>query len=459
MAFGIWKHSSASSMSFGSSSLESIGPDTDIVNPVTQEVVDENNADAELAAEVATLSMEVDEIQRATIAHDVGEAVASAAGAVQARGNATPEEAALIQAGAAQTVVATGGDVDTAEDVANAVATESYSGIVISNEGFVEWLKKVWQGIKDFVARVIQGIKNAWNRFWNSTASMKKKAEKIKKSLEDDYKDEFEDKDPKIESWSGWMTTLSSTKGIVFDEKNIIPRIKSYAKSAKDDIGKDVKDVIKICQDGAKAISDKKTEELKSDDLIKLVEPIMNKGLFGSEPLGSRLGSGMTGKCHPMWFDNFCIASGHKEKKSDMAPNEVINSFKITGTKYHVTDFNPKKKDPKIAVLTKSQAIELCSAVIDLADGLDDWYNKGSKSADDDIQKFRKDIDELTSKVSEESGNGIVKNRLQSAQRLFIIPTQALRGSMDICVHMIKCGNAALSYASATKGKLKKKDD
>lgn len=460
--YGIFKFSKESfALGSVSHSMESIGPETtEVVNPIDNEVVSLNDGghDAEMGQALATISNEVDEIQRAVTAHDMGEQTAQIAQAIGKRGNVTQEEAALVQAGAAQTVIAAGGSTDDATQAAETVATESWGGgFTYSAEGFVETLKKIWQNIKDFVARVLQGIKNMWNRWWNSTAKMKKRAEELKKKANDDYKSEKKSKDSKIESWKGYMKTLSLTDGIKFDIGQLVSKAKEY-ESNSSDVGSDVKECIKSLTDSTKLADSAKTEGEVEKKITELLDKIKaGSGIGQGSRLESRhLGEKMNGAVSKLPLNNFGLAYGYRDNKGDVTINETINSYTVKAVDVHQT-FNPKKKEVKEEPLSHANIVEICDHVIGIANGLDDWYNKGSKTADDDIQKLRKQIDEATSKVNDE-GTGAARNAIKAIQRLFVIPTQLLRGSMAICSHFITVGNAFVSAAEDSLSHYEKKD-
>jgi hypothetical protein len=375
--FGIFKLGTESFMNIGvSPAMESIGADTtDVVNPFSGEAVElDGSADIELGAEFATISAEVDEIQRATTAVELGEQTAQVAQAVANRGNVTPEEAALVQAGAAQTVIAAGGNDEDAAQVAEVVATESHDGIVISVEGFVDFIKKMWQNIKDFVARVLQGLKNMFSRLWHSTASLKKKAEELKKDA-GDYEDELETEN--IESWKGYMTSLADTGSVSFNIDDVVKVSTSYSKDAKT-IGTGVKARISKVSEIVKKLADTKTEDVSKKTINDFIDETA-KSLFNfktekdSKSVKSVPGVG-----------NFAIEISF-DKKDTVA--ETINSFTAKQTTIKST-FDPKKKEVKFKPLSLNDIKTTADNVVALVGGLDDWYNKGSKTADDDIQKF-----------------------------------------------------------------------
>lgn len=434
--FGIFKLGNESFATLGvSPAMESIDAETaEVVNPLDGETVQIDAVDdVALGTEFATISAEVDEIQRATTAVELGEQTAQVAEAVAARGNVTPEEAALVQAGAAQTVIAAGGNEEDAAQVAEAVATESYDGITISTEGFKDFIKNMWQNIKDFVSRVIQGIKNAWNRFWNSTSKLKKKAEELKKKV-DDYKDELET--DKIEKWKGYMTTLADTGSVSFDIGDIVKVSGTYATQSKN-IGAGIKNRLAKIGEIVKKLADAKSEDIQLETVKSFVKETAESLFNFKTTKESKSVIQIPG------VNNFGIAISF-DAKDTVA--ETVNSF--TAKQVSVkSNFNPKKKEPNFKPLALGEIKTACDNVVNIANGLDDWYNKGSKTADDDIQKLRKSIDDIVSKV-EDGDNGAAKNAARGIGRLYVVPTQLLRASMALCVHYISVGNAVLAGAN-----------
>ena len=102
-------------------------------------------------------------MQQGETVAEIGESIA------QREEGATPEEAALVQAGVAQTLDASDAPSEVVDEVTEGVATESYGRITVSMEGFKDVLKRMWQATKEFVTRIVNAIKDTWRRFWNST--------------------------------------------------------------------------------------------------------------------------------------------------------------------------------------------------------------------------------------------------------------------------------------------------
>ena len=201
----LWASAAGSAPSYYRS-IESMDVNEDIINPNTNEVVGEVDSElTELATEALSISNEVDEIQRTAGVAETGEVIANVASSVSRR-DATPEEAALVQAGAAQTAFAAGGTSSDVADVANQVASESYGKFTVSAEGFVDTIKNLWRKLKEWVMNLIRKIKDTWNRFWNSTEALKKKAKKLLdllKNKKDKKKDEH------LEKWSGYFKNIT----------------------------------------------------------------------------------------------------------------------------------------------------------------------------------------------------------------------------------------------------------
>lgn len=206
-------------------SIESYDASEEIVNPVTHEVVGEADSEiAELAVESLSISQEMDEIQRTTNVAEAGEVIADVATQVASR-DATPEEEALVQAGAAQTAIAAGATASDVAEVADQVASESNGKFTVSNEGFVETIKNLWKKLQEWVMGLVQKIKNAWNRFWNSTEALKKKAAALKKALGEKTDVKTEEK---LTKWSGYFRNLT-TDG-KFDPAASLAKFKNLGK-------------------------------------------------------------------------------------------------------------------------------------------------------------------------------------------------------------------------------------
>lgn len=426
----LWAAATGSSQ-FSYRSIESYDVNEDIVNPVTNEVVGEADSEiAELAVESLSISQEMDEIQRTANVAEAGEVIADVATQVAGR-DATPEEAALVQAGAAQTAIAAGATASDVVEVADQVASESNGKFIVSNEGFVETIKNLWKKLKEWVMSLVNKIKQAWNRFWNSTESLKKKAKKLKDLLKN-KKDAK--KDDNLEKWSGYFRNIT-TKG-KFDPAESLKAFGGLGDEVKKTFS-DIVDGIDTTKNGVKEIS-KSPEKIDGQ-----VTEVMKKVEGGDTVLADYLGNGFKGNKTVLSFGNKAYVIG-SDRNENLSKTAKINSF----TAKLVDDqksFDPKPKDFKVGYLGKSQIESLADSVDGLAKALEDWYNKGSKDADKKIDELRKEIDKEVDSINE-GADANVKEAARILQRFYTVPTQQLRLSMEVCTYAIRVGNDMLSF-------------
>lgn len=427
---GIWAAATGST-SYNYRSLEDYGVDEEIVNPVTNEVVGEADSEiADIAVESLAISQEMDEIQRTTAVAEAGEVISDVAGSVAGR-DATPEEAALVQAGAAQTAIAAGATASDVAEVAEQVATESAGKFKVSNENFVETIKNLWKKLKEWVMGLVNKIKQTWNRFWNSTESLKKKAKKLKELLKD-KKDSK--KDDKLEKWSGYFRNI--TAGSTF---NPTESLKAFGSLGKDtaEVTKKIVERIEATTSGVKEISK------NTNKIADVTETIMARVSSGSENVSDYLGNGFKGQKKVLPFGNKATVTGYDSNKN-LSETAKINSYtaKLVDDK---KSFDPKPKDFKVDYLTKSQVEGIADDVDNLAKALEDWYNKGSKDADKKIDELRKEVDKEVDAINE-GADANAKDAAKIMQRFYTVPTQDLRLSMEVCTYMIRTANDMLSF-------------
>ena len=444
---GIWAVASGGASSFYRS-IESYDVNEDIVNPNTKEVVGDVETEiTEMAVESLAISNEVDEIQRTAAVAETGEVIADIATAV-ARRDATPEEAALVQAGAAQTAVAAGANPSDVADVANQVASESYGKYTVSAEGFVETIKNLWQKLKDWVMGVIQKIKNAWNRFWNSTESLKKKAKKLLDLLKDKKDKKKEDN---LEKWSGYFKNITVSEK--FDPIESLKMLERDGKAIGDEMTKGIKDGLDKILKGVEEIN----KDVKKDAIDEFVSQLLNNITnSGNENLSSYLGNDYKGSKLVLPFGNMVLVTGYNSNQN-ISESARLNSFTMRLVP-NLKTFDPKPKDLKVPYYSKDQIEKLANGVEAVAKSLDDWYNKGTVDAYKKVDEICKKIDDKIKDVSE-TADAETKDRMRIIQRFFVLPTQSLRASMESCTYMIRTCNDMLSYGFLNAKNLEDKDD
>lgn len=176
---GIWVNQPKKTLALSLENAIEHAPEGFIEDQETGELVDYSEEFAALVLESAEIVEDTETVAETADAIDNGEVVAEIGDAIEQRGEATPEEAALVQAGVANTLDATDAPEEVIEEVTEQVATESANGPVISMEGFKETLKRMWEGLKAFVADLLARIATNWKRFFNTTAGIVKDAAKL----------------------------------------------------------------------------------------------------------------------------------------------------------------------------------------------------------------------------------------------------------------------------------------
>ena len=167
---GIWVNQPKKTLALSLENAIENAPEGFIEDQETGELVDYSEEFAALVLESAEIVEDTETVAETTDAIDNGEVVAEIGDAIEQRGEATPEEAALVQAGVANTLDATDAPEEVIEEVTETVATESANGPVISMEGFKETLKRMWEGLRAFVSDLLARIATNWKRFFNTTA-------------------------------------------------------------------------------------------------------------------------------------------------------------------------------------------------------------------------------------------------------------------------------------------------
>lgn len=424
-------------------SLEAYDVNEDIVNPVTNEIVGETDTEiADIAVETLSISQEVDEIQRVASVTEAGEVISDVATQVASR-DATPEEAALVQAGAAQTAIAAGATASDVAEVADQVASESNGKFIVSNESFVETIKNLWKKLKEWVVGLIQKIKNAWNRFWNSTESLKKKAKKLLDILKDKKDEKKEDK---LEKWSGYFRNLA-TNG-KFDPKDSLAEAKKLGSYVNKAIDQMITGPIKDMAGAPK-------ETFTATDIDKKVEALMET-FTGGDNVSQWLGNGYEGGVEKLPFGNKAVVAGY-DGSQNITNTAKINSYTVRLVD-HQKSFDPRPKEFKVDFFNKADVEDIAKSIDGLAKSLEDWYNKGSKDAEKKIEELRKNVDEKVNEINE-GADAVLKEKVKVVQQMFRLPVQNLRCGMELCTYAIRVGNDMLSFGFLNAKNLKDKDD
>ena len=131
--YGLWGKEIASGLRLSIESAIDTGNEDTVLDAMTGDEVSYNEEFAKLVMEAAEVEADVAALQRANAAVDTGENIADIADSIEQRPEgATPEEAALVQSGVAQTLDATGAPDEVVDEVAQQVATESQGRIVFT---------------------------------------------------------------------------------------------------------------------------------------------------------------------------------------------------------------------------------------------------------------------------------------------------------------------------------------
>ena len=433
--------------------------DNTIVDPQTGETVDYDEEYTALAVETAEIAQDIETVADTNEAMDQGETLAQIGDAIEQSGReATPEEAALIQTGVSNVLDKTGAPEEVVEEVTEQVATESASGSpVLSMEGFKDVLLRMWQATKEFVAGIIARIKDAWRRFWNSTAGVVKAAEKLAKRAEGLEANP----EAKIEKWSGIFKLLANAETKSFSIEDAVKDISVLKKEAAE--------CGKLAQEASNTIHGKLDKVFGSDqaELIEIVKDI-------AKDVTSRGKSSLTDKIKNFFrFSKKVEGTGTKfrfggafqayvadtdylegDNKNEVA---YINSIKVLNGVDTKALSEIKKEGFSEAPLTPAQVVSLVGDVKDVAKALDKFYNTDSKKAHEAVDKIRKAVDEKVKALGEEATDA-QKHAAKVAQRLYYVPTQLFRGEMDRCMYVIRTAKAFLSLGGLCLSKAKKKE-
>lgn len=442
---GIWVNQPKKTLALSLENAIENAPEGFIEDQETGELVDYSEEFAALVLESAEIIEDAETVADTVDAIDNGEVVAEIGDAIEQRGEATPEEAALVQAGVANTLDATDAPEEIVEEVTEQVATESANGPVISMEGFKETLKRMWEALKAFVADLLGRIATNWKRFFNTTAGIVKDATKLAEKL----KDRKDGEDAQIK-WSSSFALLA-VEGKKFDAQEAVKafgKLENIAKGA----GAGMAQAISAASDGVVDINTS-----TSDKLGKVVADIL-AGMIAKSGAKSELADGVFGKAYKGGvakypFGDFALAYGYDaslNQEGDEAA--LINSFRVTSTKAH-KDFDAKPEKAEFAALTKAQIEDLVKEVKSVANALDKFYNGGAKQIHKSIDALRGILDKTVAAVKDDI-SAEQKHSYKVAQRLYNVPVQLLRGEVELSIYVIRVLKAFITLGNASAAQL-----
>lgn len=442
---GIWVNQPKKTLALSLENAIENAPEGFIKDQETGELVDYSEEFAALVLESAEIIEDAETVADTVDAIDNGEVVAEIGDAIEQRGEATPEEAALVQAGVASTLDATDAPEEVVEEVTEQVATESANGPVISMEGFKETLKRMWEALKAFVADLLGRIATNWKRFFNTTAGIVKDATKLAEKL----KDRKDGEDAQIK-WSSSFALLA-VEGKKFDPQAAVKafgKLETVAKGA----GNGILAGIDVISDAASSIVDEPASKLGkavADVLASVINKVGAKDTLADNVFGKAY-KGATIK-YP--FGDFALAYGYNatlDQEGDEAA--LINSFRVTSTKAH-KDFNAKPEKAEFAALTKAQIEDLVKEVKSVANALDKFYNNDSKKVHERVDALRKVFDKFI-EATGESISAEQKHAYKVAQRLYNLPVQLLRGEVELSIYVIRVLKAFITLGNVSAAKL-----
>lgn len=446
--YGLWGKEIASGLRLSIESAIDTGNEDTVLDAMTGDEVSYNEEFAKLVMEAAEVEADVAALQRANAAVDTGENIADIADSIEQRPEgATPEEAALVQSGVAQTLDATGAPDEVVDEVAQQVATESQGRIVLSTEGFKEILASMWQRTKEFVANIINNISNLWNRFFNSTAGVIKDAKAIQKSL-GEY--DATATPEKLTSWNSSFENLAVDSKVfnTADALKTTATFKELCGKVGSNVTSSINEVITLC--------DKLNKNSTKGDVLDVCTGAL-KQLAGNQTGAlDEIGKEYTGSKVSLRFGNKYLFTGYNKEYAKEKGQEVslLNSLKCKVAEAD-NKFKAKPESFSDNALTVKQVESVCDDVIDAMEAMSKFYNDGSKKAKKEIDKLKDDISDTVNRVNE-SDDLNVKSVVKVIQRTYYLPTQILQGSVSVCVHYTKVAKAYLSLCRASLAKAKK---
>lgn len=443
--FGIWVNQPKKTLALSLENAIDNAPEGFIEDQETGELVDYSEEFAALVLESAEIIEDAETVAEIADAIDNGEVVAEIGDAIEQRGEATPEEAALVQAGVANTLDATDAPEEVIEEVTEQVATESASGPVISMEGFKETLKRMWEGLKAFVADLLGRITSNWKRFFNTTAGIVKDATKLAEKL----KDRKDGEDAQIK-WSSSFALLA-VEGKKFDAQEAVKAFGKLEAIAKG-VGNGLTPAIETIKGGANQVTTKNGADLSkavAGILATVIEKVGAKDALADNVFGKAYKGGSV----KFAFGDFALAYGYNaslDQEGDEAA--LINSFRVASTKAH-KDFDAKPEKAEFAALTKAQIEDLVKEVKTVANALDKFYNTDSKKAHAATDALRKELDKQVEGAGEEV-SAEQKHAYKVAQRLYNLPVQLLRGEVELSIYVIRVLKAFITLGNVSAAKL-----
>lgn len=445
---GLWGKEFTSGLRLSIESAMDTGNEDTVLDAMTGDEVSYNEEFAKLVMEAAEIEADVAALQRANTAVDTGENIADIADSIEQRPEgATPEEAALLQSGVAQTLDATGAPDEVVDEVTQQVATESEGRIKLSTEGFKEILASMWQRTKEFVANIINNITNLWNRFFNSTAGVIKDAKAIQKDLSN-Y-DALVTPE-KLTSWNSSFENLS-VDSKMFSTAAALKEtltLKTLCGEVGGNVTTAINEVITLC-----GLLNKNSTK---GDVIDLCTGALKKLSGNKAATLEELGKEYIGDRQSLRFGNKFLYTGYNKDYAAEKGQEVslLNSFKC---KVSAPDAKVKIKPESFNdnALTVKQVETVCDDVIAAMETLSKFYNEGSKKAKKEIDKLKDDISNAVNSIKE-SDDLNVKSVVKVIQRTYYLPTQILQGNVSVCVHYTKVAKAYLALCRASLAKNKK---
>lgn len=399
------------------------------------------------AVDAAEVSNDVDVMQEAMFALEDGEEIADVQENVDNATQNDIDNAAALQ----QTVMERVEGKGNVEDVP---ATESRVGGRISTEGFREWIKAAWEKIKEFAGNIYHKIKMLWKRFVNGTGRLLKRVEKLKEKLKD--KKSEAKKDAKIKLNLSILALTSSGK---FDPKTAYGQLGDFAKNAKN-IGPNLKEMVKACKEAAdkcKAEAVKDTTEEQYNQFLKNQAEGLFKELGSGKDfnLDKRFGK-LRAKYEAMGMGNKAMFVCVDTEAATLS--SVYTSISIRfETLYR--NWNTSTKDNEHSPLSKGECEKVASEIETVAKELQNFFEKDTSTVDKDIGSLKDTLDKNV-KDSAENPSAFGKEIYKGMQRIYVLPTQALRAAVNVASFFVQVAGAYLTLADVSADKLEddKKD-
>lgn len=401
----------------------------------------------EAATDAVEVSNDVDVMQEAMFALEDGEEIAEVQDQVENATQADIDNAAALQ----QTVMERVEGKGNVEDVP---ATESTVGGRISTEGFKEWIKAAWEKIKEFASNIYNKIKMIWKKFVNGTGRLLKRVEALKEKLKN-KKDKLKD-EAKIKLNLPVLALTSSGK---FDPKVAYGQLATFVKEC-DAISANPKDALKELKkvvDECKAEAAKDTDEAGYMSFLKeQAEGLLDYVEHSKEfTLDKRFGK-LKVIYAPSDLGNKAIFTC--VDKDAQSLTTVFNSVSYRFENLH-RNWNTATKDNEHPALTKAQCQDIANSIEKAAKSLQNFFEKDTFSFEKDISGIKEAIEKAI-KESKENVSAYGKEIFKGLQRVYVIPTQLLRMSMNISSFYVQQAGAFLTLADVSADKLEddKKD-